>query len=96
MVKSAEVFPLIQYIDDEMIERGWEEQELIDAVGQFDAISLCRCDIINALRPSNGGKELGHAIDWKESDYQMLAKAFGNSVEFWRNMDEAWRTRNAN
>lgn len=83
----VEVFPLAEMLADEMIERGWQTEDVALAMGpqteeQFAkdllAVNLLMCVQKDKLL-------IGDRL------FAGLAKAFGVDEQYLRNLDQAWR-----
>ncbi len=85
-VKHAKAFHVGEYVQDEMDARGWNRDQLADAMcgpkDDWRTTRLC-LDLMLEVRESN--MRIGEAAD-------QLARAFGTSSALWTRLDEAWRT----
>jgi len=83
--EPAEVFPLAEYLCEEMIERGWTTDDV--AVRMLTTRGAGMDAFIVAAVLSVHKDSL--VID--DETFDGLARAFGVSGELFRNLDAAWR-----
>jgi plasmid maintenance system antidote protein VapI len=76
-VKQAEYFPPSEYIRDEMVERGWSDEDLAG----------------KALIPVSRVKEILAGATIMLSECERLAVAFGTSLTLFANLQVSWRRR---
>ncbi len=84
MREPAETFPPGQFIQDELHARDWSTRDLAERMGG-DYIDRNQCCVELLI----GAPDKGMILD--EDTANGLARAFGTSVEFWENLDRAWR-----
>lgn len=80
----AETFPPGQFVQEELDARGWDTRELAVRMGG-DNIDRNQCSVELLIYAPN--KEM--ILD--DDTASRLARAFGTSVEYWGNLDRAWR-----
>ena len=78
----ATVFPVGDFINDEMQERGWSISELVSRMDGSVVTKLTIEILVHA--PSKGVR-----LDDKTAS--LLARAFGTSKELWLRLDEQWQ-----
>lgn len=84
--EPAEVFPLAQFIGDEMEARGWDASDVAFRMGWRDADEYGRFILyVELVLAIHDGPLL---ID--DDLFSRLAKAFGVSESFFRNLHETW------
>ena len=81
--EPAEVFPLAQYLCEEMEERGWTTADVATRMDGDDAENQVAVDIILTVHKDS------LVID--EKTFESLAKAFGVSALFFKRLDAVWR-----
>lgn len=81
----AEVFPPSAYLKEEMLARGWTEEDLHDQIFRTGGTDIDCCAVDFCLHVDD--KNL--ILDAKTAE--ALARAFGTSPEFWINLDCEWR-----
>ena len=80
----AEVFPVGEFIRDELHARRWRVRDLALRMGGDVDVNHCTLDFLMlAPRP---GYPLGTEMAGK------LAQAFGTTPELWLNLDAAWQS----
>ena len=82
-MSAAEVFPVGEFIRDELRARGWSVCDLAGKMGGDPDVNHCALDLV-MLAPDPKyplGEEMAH----------QLAGAFGTSADLWENLDRAWR-----
>ena len=89
-MQSAEVFHPAIFIQEELDERGWTLRDLVFRMRRYEsekdwAVNMLAFELYMAVREKGVllGEEMAHD----------LSVAFGTSVEFWVNLDAAWRGR---
>ena len=80
----AQVFCAGEFVDDELIERGWTVRELAERMGGDPEVNQLALGFL-LLTPGEPGLMLGDDMA------QGLERAFGPSAQFWLNLDAAWR-----
>jgi HTH-type transcriptional regulator/antitoxin HigA len=75
----AESFPIGEFIEEELQERSWTEQDLADKL--MANVATIRV-LLKGKKPIN------------PATVQNLADVFGTSVEFWMNLERLYRSRN--
>ena len=92
-MQCAEAFHVAEYIEDEMTARGWDRDELATRMLPPEQLDPLDHDAWGIARLA-----LDMLLDVRRTDValgeqaEQLARAFGTSAEFWRNLHEAWRT----
>ena len=81
--EPAEVFPLAQYLCEEMEARGWTTADVAARMDGDDAENQMLVDLILVVHKD------GLTIDGKTFD--ALAKAFGVSALVFKRLDAGWR-----
>lgn len=82
MSKPAIVYPLIDFIDEEMTYRGWTSDDLLQRAPVWcDGVDLVALEFIDAMRPSHGATQC--EFKWKKRQCKMLGAIFGTSDGFW-------------
>jgi HTH-type transcriptional regulator / antitoxin HigA len=79
----AEVFPVGEYLEEEMEERGWSSRDVAERMGGDVSVNECAVDLILNVSEMRGlrlGKETAEG----------LARAFGTSAQFWTNLDNSY------
>ena len=83
----AEVFPLAEFLYDEMKARGWQTQDVVIRMGTSDvheiAVDLCSLDLLMVVQSDN--------LIVGDKLFAKLAKAFDVSEQMLRALDGAWR-----
>jgi hypothetical protein len=79
---SAEVFPVWEFINDELHARKWSKERLAVEMGGDSDKNLFALDFLQHC-PLDEGILLG------EHTARQLAKAFGTSSELWLNLDKS-------
>lgn len=79
----AEVFHPSIFIQEEMDARGWDRCELARRMGGDYRQRRLEIDLYFEVGPAEPNLLIGDAED--------LARAFGVSAEFFRNLEAAWR-----
>lgn len=87
MRTPAETFPPGEFIKEELSARDWTTRDLAERMGG-DNINHNQCVAQLLIYAPN--KEIILDGDTAAG----LAKAFGTSVEYWENLDRAWRGAN--
>lgn len=80
----AEVFSPASYITEEMAARGWSE---LDVAIRMGGLTVDLLSLQFALHVDDPELEMG------QETAEGLARAFGNSAEFWLETDRQWRQR---
>ena len=81
MAEPAEVFPPIEFIEEELRARKWTLEKLATKMGGDFNTNLCALEF---LQCRDKGVRLG------EEGADGLARAFGTSAEYWLNLEKAW------
>ncbi len=82
--RVAEVFHPSEYIQEELEARGWTRDRLATAMrGEDWGTNRLAIDLYIEVGPTDPGCRLGTMAD-------DLARAFGTSVELWRNLEKTW------
>lgn len=83
--KRPRKFHIGEFVRDEMECRGWSTRELAARMGFADLdVGTLAMDLLMNVTDNKG-------VLCSESDYKGLARAFGTSVDIWRNIDKQWR-----
>lgn len=72
-----------EFIAEEMAARGWSRDRLAIEMGGDAAINRLTLDLYFDLGPDKTNMRLGRSAD-------DLARAFGVSPDFFRNLEKAW------
>jgi len=80
---KAEVFPVGDFIKEEMEARGWGLGDLINRMGGDILVNALTLDLIVNVHDRD--------ILLGEVTARELGKAFGTSEEYWLGLDRAWR-----
>ena len=89
--QPAQVFPLIDFIDEEMAARRWDASDLIrETVARTD-VEVCAMEIVEAMRPSNGS-DLGKDLHWTDEMCEAMERAFGVSGGFFKKINATYWT----
>ena len=83
MRTPAETFPPSQFVQDELDARGWTTADLAQRMGGDLGINQLSIELMIAVDDKN--------FLMARETAEGLARAFGTSVEFWENLDRAWR-----
>lgn len=81
----AELFPVIEFVREEMDEREWDDEDLIEACGWMSDEHRLSMEIFLACDP----REMGVVLMGENIPY-MLEKAFGISAQFWKNIEKQY------
>ncbi|WGR74359.1 MULTISPECIES: hypothetical protein [unclassified Bradyrhizobium] len=82
----AEVFPLAEFLGEEMIERGWNTDDLAIRIGgNENMIARNMLALMLLLSVQREGLLIG------DSMLDSLTEAFEVDPQFFRNLDTAWR-----
>ncbi len=84
----AETFPPGQFLQEELDARGWTIADLAQRMGGDQAVDHFAVELMIECQPFD--KELLMGRKMAEG----LARALGTSVEYWENLDRAWRGAN--
>lgn len=88
MKQPAEVFPVYDFVKEEMEARGWSVDDLLNHMPGDRDLNQLTLDIMEATPKLAADLRKGMRLgDQTASD---LAQAFGTSREFWLNLDAAW------
>jgi hypothetical protein len=85
MAGPAEVFPLAEYLSDEMIERGWTSADVAMrmANGREYGINILCVELLLAIDDED--------LKIDDETFSGLAAAFGVSEAMFRSLDANWR-----
>ena len=81
-MKPAKTFRIMEFIQDELTERGWTLEDLATRMGGDDDVNLLTLELLDI---QERGMFLG------EETAKSLATVFGTSVELWLGMDRQAR-----
>ncbi len=86
MATKRDCFPVTEYLEDEMKERGWTYQDLAIAIGGDVKVNIIAFDLLRACIAGNEVKvELGDVAE-------DLARVFeGTHAQTWLNLHAAWQ-----
>lgn len=79
---SAEVFPVWEYINNELHERRWSKERLAKEMGGDENHNLCALDFLQRCL-------LEPRLLLGEDIAAGLSRAFGTSKELWLNLDQS-------
>ena len=82
-MSKAEVFHPSVFIREEMRERKWSLRELARRMGTDPQITVLGLHLYFKCGPTEPNLRLGN-------DIERLARAFGSSADYWRNLEKAW------
>ncbi|HEY7770118.1 hypothetical protein [Longimicrobium sp.] len=83
-MKAEEVFPVAEFVRDEMAARGWGECDLIHRLGADAHAAWLAALILNPMP--------GVLVD--DDTAARLACAFGTSAALWLRLDAQWQAAN--
>jgi plasmid maintenance system antidote protein VapI len=81
---TAEVFPVWEYINEELHARRWSKERLAVEMGGDENRNHCLIDIMCHCKNDK-------RIMLSKDTADKLAHAFGTSAELWMNLDAAFR-----
>lgn len=83
MIQAAEVFPVGEYVLEELEARGWSIAEMARRMGGDFNLNHCAIELVIYVHDPDAflGEDLARRI----------GLAFGTSAEVWLNLDNAWR-----
>ena len=85
MREPAETFPPGEFIKEELAARSWTTADLAQRMGGDPAVDQLAVEL--TIECGAEEKDLLMGREMAEG----LSRAFGQSVQFWENLDRAWR-----
>ena len=86
---GAQGFPVGEYIDEELKERGWTTRDCAERMGGDVAVDMLTLDLHLAVLSAPEGHGI-HDATMSQETADGLSRAFGTSAELWMNLDRSY------